>query len=156
MKIIEEQHHGESTLLWRLGNLLSIDDRLVFSLGLAWLFKENGKWNFIPRFTEDTSLFYNAVFFLRLTFTPFTLIMLFAAIYLANPHILLAQLFLGTFASFRWGSSSVSKSLLQTGFGFKLNGRYGALFRIQSDKTSAEGVTGPNYGQAQGFEYGTH
>lgn len=30
------------------------------------------------------------------------------------------------------------------------------LLRIQSDATSAAGSSGPNYGQATGFNYGTH
>lgn len=86
----------------------------------------------MPRITGQQSLFFNAVFFLRLSLP------------------------LGIFASVRWSSATDKKSLLQTGFGWKLNGRLGILMRIQSDKTSAAGVTGPNLGQATGFNYGPH
>lgn len=111
---------------------LLLDTDEVLSIGFAWLFKENGKWNFLPRITGNTSLFYNAALFLRLSLP------------------------LGIFASVRWSSSTTKKALLQTGFGWKLNGRIAVLLRIQSDATSAAGSSGPNYGQSGGFEYGTH
>lgn len=41
------------------------------------------------------------------------------------------------------------------GIGWKLNGRFGAIFRWQSDESAAEGTHGPNYGQATGWECGT-
>lgn len=130
-RIVEDRHAGEPWLLWKLGNWTSIDDSFVLSIGLAWLFTEKGVWRLLPRITGNTSLFYNAVFFIRITT-------------------------IGLFLSVRWGSSLDKKSLFQCGIGWKLNGRFGLTLRIQSDKTSAEGVTGPNLGQAQGFEYGTH
>lgn len=111
---------------------LLIDTDSVRSLGVAWLFKEGGRWCFLPRITGDVSLFYNAVFFLRLS-VPF-----------------------GAFASLRWSASSTARALLQLGAGWKLNGRIALLLRIQSDATSAAGASGPNYGQATGFNYGTH
>lgn len=43
----------------------------------------------------------------------------------------------------------------QTGFGFKINGRFGANLRLQSDKEAEEGVSGPNWGQAKGWDRGT-
>lgn len=132
MRIQEERHKNEPWLLWKIGNWTAIDSNFVKSIGVAWLFKDNGEWKFIPRITGNTSLFYNSIFFLRLSFP------------------------LGIFFSFRWSESIEKKSLWQTGVGWKLNGRLGVLFRIQSDKTSAAGVTGPNFGQATGFEYGTH
>lgn len=132
MKITESQHPNEPWLLYWLGNATAIDDGYVKSIGIAWLFKEGGQWKFMPRITGQQSLFFNAVFFLRLSLP------------------------LGIFASVRWSPATDKKSLLQTGFGWKLNGRLGILMRIQSDKTSAAGVTGPNLGQATGFNYGPH
>lgn len=132
MKITEVQHPGEPFWLYWLGNATAIDDKYVKSIGIAWLFKEGGKWKFIPRITGQQSLFFNAVFFLRLSL-PF-----------------------GVFFSFRWSASSVKKALLQTGIGWKLNGRLAVLLRIQSDISSAKGVTGPNVNQAVGFYYGSH
>lgn len=111
---------------------LLLDTDSIESIGVAWLFKEDGRWCFMPRITGDVSLFYNAVFFVRLSL-PF-----------------------GVFASFRWSASSTAKALLQLGLGWKLNGRIALLLRIQSDVTSAAGSSGPNYGQATGFNYGTH
>ena len=132
MKITESQHPNEPFWLYWLGNATAIDDKYIKSIGIAWLFKENGRWSFKPRITGQQSLFFNAVFFLRLSLP------------------------LGIFASVRWSPATDKKSLLQTGFGWKLNGRLGILMRIQSDKTSAAGVTGPNLGQATGFNYGPH
>jgi hypothetical protein len=132
MKIVEQRHEGEPWLMWKLGNLLTVDQDIVKSIGIAWGFKEDGKWNWIPRRTPNGSLFMNAVFFFRLNWP------------------------LGIFWSIRWSESSEKKALLQSGIGFKLNGRFAILLRAQSDETSARGVTGPNYGQARGFEYGTH
>ena len=132
MKITESQHPGEPFWLYWLGNATAIDDKYVKSIGIAWLFKEGGRWVFSPRITGEQSLFFNAVFFLRLSL-PF-----------------------GVFFAIRWAASSVKKSLFQTGIGWALNGRLKLLLRVQSDATSAAGVTGPNYGQATGFDYGTH
>lgn len=132
MKITESQHPGEPFWLYWLGNATAIDDTYVKSIAVAWLFKEGGKWVFMPRITGQQSLFFNAVFFLRFSL-PF-----------------------GVFFSFRWSASSVKKALLQTGIGWKLNGRLAVLLRIQSDISSAKGVTGPNVNQSVGFYYGSH
>ena len=140
MPNLEQQHKNEPHLIYWLGNATAIDDANVKSIGLAWLFKDKVplhrgylsnlsepaplalKWIFMPRITGEQSMFFNAVFFLRLSF-PF-----------------------GIFASFRWSSSTTKRAMFQTGFGWKLNGRFGIPFRFQSDTSSAEGVTGPNTG----------
>lgn len=128
MKIIEQRHEGEPWLMWWLGNLLTLDTDWIKSFGIAWIFKDAGEWRFLPRLTESVSLFYNAQFFLRLAF-PF-----------------------GVFFGMRLSSSH----LFQCGIGFKLNGRFAILFRVQSDESAARGVTGPNYGQSSAWDYGTH
>lgn len=114
-----------------------IDTESIRSVGVAWLFKEDGEWRFLPRITEDRSLFYNAIFFVRFGLP-----------------------FLVAF-SFRWSADGwmifgKARALFQFCIGWKLNGRISLNARIQNDATSAEGVTGPNYGQATGFNYGTH
>jgi hypothetical protein len=110
-----------------------LDTDSIRSMGFAWLFKENDKWVFMPRITDNVALFYNAVFFFRWAF-PF-----------------------GLFFSFRWSSATDKAALFQCGTGWKLNGRLTILTcRIQSDESAAAGVTGANYGQATGFSYGTH
>ena len=129
---LEQQHPREPYWFYWLGNATAIDDIKIKSIGIAWLFKENGAWVFTPRVTGEQSLFFNAVFFLRLSL-PF-----------------------GVFASFRWSSSTTKRALFQTGIGWKLNGRIGLPFRFQSDTSSAAGVTGANLGQAQAFSYGSH
>jgi len=131
-KIIEERHEGEPWLMWKLGNLLTVAQDSMQSAGFVWGFKRDGEWCWTPERVGEQSLFYNGIFFLRLCW-PF-----------------------GLFASVRWSSASDKKAMLQTGLGFKLNGRFAILLRVQSDKTSAAGVTGPNLGQATGFNYGTH
>lgn len=125
---LEDQHPGEPTWLWRLGNLTAIDSDWVSSIGIAWLFKEGDQWRFLPRITGNDSLFYNAVLFLRLSL-PF-----------------------GVF----FGCRLSSNYLFQCGLGWKLNGRIALLFRVQTDESAAKGVSGPNFGQARGFDYGTH
>jgi hypothetical protein len=131
MRIVEEQHPSESAWLWKLGNLTAIDSDMVKSIGFAWLFKEGGRWVFRPRVTGNVALFYNAVFFLRLCW-PF-----------------------GVFWMVRWAASG-DKQFAQGGGGYKLNGRLTITLRIQNDASAAAGVTGPNVGQATGFNYGTH
>lgn len=109
-----------------------LDTTSIKSIGIAWLFKEGGAWCFLPRVTGNKSQFYNAVLFLRLSL-PF-----------------------GIFASCRWSAAIDTKALFQCGIGWKLNGRFGLTFRVQSDTSAAAGESGPNYGQATGFTYGTH
>lgn len=127
MKIVEG---NPASLLNRWPLLIDTDS--VHSFGIAWLFKESGSWCALPRLTGNESLFYNAVFFVRLGL-PF----LFCA-------------------SIRWSGSTTSRAVLQFCVGFKLNGRSALSIRIQSDASSAAGSSGPNYGQAAGFNYGTH
>lgn len=132
MKIIEERHPGEPWLLWKLGNWLTVDSDKVRSFGIAWGFKRAGRWVWVPERVGMQSLFYNALLFVRFNWP------------------------LGLFASLRWSPSTTRRALLQTGWGFKLNGRFALLLRVQSDASSAAGTTGPNFGQATGFNYGTH
>lgn len=140
-----------------------IDQDSIHTVAVAWLFKESGRWVFRPRLCGDDSLFYNAVFFLRLSL-PF-----------------------GIFWSVRW-AENWRRSFLQASLGWKGNGRltmgilwlltlpiaylwylwYGwsnwlllallGLFaiRLQSDTSAAAGVSGPNLGQSTGFFFGTH
>lgn len=125
---VEQQHPGESWLIHWLGNATAIPTEWIASVAIAWIFKDADRWSFIPRFCGELSLFWNAQFFLRISF-PF-----------------------GGFFGMRLGPVY----LFQTGFGWKLNGRFGILFRIQTDASAAAGVTGPNYGQATGYNFGTH
>jgi len=153
-RIQEVRHEGEPWLLYLIGNLTAIDSNWVTSFGIAWLFKENGKWAFLPRLTGNTSLFYNAVFFIRYTITPIWCVPCSVLAYCGYAHW--SMFLVGLFFSIRWSPSTTAKALFQGGLGWKLNGRLAILFRIQSDATSASGVTGPNLGQATGFNFGTH
>lgn len=132
MRIVEQQHLGEPSWLWRLGNATAIDSNSVRSVGIAWGFNDGNAWCWIPRVTSNESLFYNALLFVRLSLPA------------------------GIFASVRWSASSTKRALLQIGLGWKLNGRLAILLRIQSDAASAAGSTGPNHGQATGFDFGPH
>ncbi len=128
MKIVEERHPGESWFMWKIGNATAIDSDSVRSIGLAWLFKEAGRWRFKPRITGNGALFYNALFFWRVSL-PF-----------------------GAFFHMRLSKTR----LFQCGVGWTLNGRLTVTLRVQTDASAAKGVTGPNYGQATGFDYGPH
>lgn len=104
----------------------------ISTFAVAWLFKEGGKWVFKPRVCGSVSLFYNAVFFLRINWP------------------------IGIFVGLRWSASTDGAALFQRGIGYKLNGRLCFITRIQSDESAAKGVSGPNLGQATGFDFGTH
>ncbi len=153
MRIQEDRHPNEPWLLWKIGNWTAVDSDWIRSYGVAWLFKEDGLWRFVPRITTEQSLFFNSIFFVRYTMTPLFLLQLAAAIYLSAWWPILC---FGLFFAFRWSSSTTERALFQTGFGQKLNGRLGLPFRFQSDASSAAGVTGANIGQATGFNYGPH
>ena len=88
--------------------------------------RNEGVWHAWVSRDVGTSLYYNGAFFFRLML-PFFI----------GVHI-------------RWGVR-----YLQMAIGWKLNGRFGVIFRVQSDKSSAAGTHGPNYGQANGWECGT-
>lgn len=77
------------------------------------------------------SLFRNGLFYFRLT-RPF-----------------------GIFLHIRW-CAFCRRAFLQSGIGWKLNGRFAVLLRIQSDQSAAEGVHGRNFGQASGWSEGNH
>ena len=82
-------------------------------------------WHLWWTTSPGTSLFYNGAFFFR-----------FMLPFFVGVHI-------------RWGVR-----YLQIAIGWKLNGRFGLVFRVQSDKSAATGTHGPNYGQANGWECG--
>lgn len=104
-----------------------IDADLVKTIGIAWIFRENGKWNLTPRITGDHQ-YYNAQFFIRFGL-PF---------------------------AFFFGLRFSKHALGQFGLGWKQNGRFAIHFRFQTDESAARGTTSPNYGQASGWDYGEH
>jgi hypothetical protein len=81
--------------------------------------------------SHTKSLYYNAMFFLRFNL-PF-----------------------GLFIGIRWaGKDPYSKEFAQAGIGTKLNGDFALTLRVQSDASAAGGTTGPNVGQAIGWNQG--
>lgn len=132
MKTIEQ---GKTTFATWIGNATALPVDVVHSLiALQLGYTVNDRWRIghIAVGDEETqSLFYNAVIFVRIAW-PF-----------------------GIFIGIRWSGSTTKKAYLQTGTGWALNGRWKLLFRIQSDPASAAGVSGPNSGQAVGWEQGT-
>jgi hypothetical protein len=109
---------------------LMLDDKYILSNGIAWLFKENNKWVFIPRLTGNAHQYFNAVLFIRLALPP------------------------SIFLQIRF----TSNRLFQFGIGWKLSGRFAVHFRFQTDASAAAGyhVGLPNTDQASGFNYGGH
>lgn len=120
-----EYNHGND---WRDRLLNSwpflIDSDCVHTLFRAGICKHE-KWVPWILFDNGTSLFYNGLVFIRVSM-PFWI----------GIHIRFGERF------------------LQAGLGWKLNGRFGAIFRVQTDESAAEGTHGPNYGQAKGYECG--
>lgn len=56
---------------------------------------------------------------------------------------------------FRWAGSNPQKcEYLQTYIGWKLNGQFSVVLRVQSDESAANGYTSKNYGQAIGWADG--
>ena len=107
-----------------------LDDSKIKTFGIAWIFKENGKWVLMPRKTANDAQFYNAQFFVRLGL-PFALFF----------HMRLS-----------------STRLFQCGLGWKQTGRIALLCRFQTDVSSAVGAHKglSNLGQAIGWDYGGH
>lgn len=103
-----------------------IDSDCVSTLFRAGVCKHE-KWVPWIKFDNGSSLFYNGAVFIRVAL-PFWI----------GIHI-----------------RPTVKNFLQVGIGWKLNGRFGAIFRWQSDESAAEGTHGPNYGQATGWGCGT-
>ena len=129
MRTVETDLRLPAWLNWLLNQWpLLIDTESVHSVAVAWIFTENGVWNFKPRLCGTKSLFYNAQVFLRLSL-PFW---------------------------FGFGCRINKDRLFQCGLGWALNGRIKALFRFMTDESSARGVQGPAFGQATGWEWGTH
>ena len=146
-----------------------LDDSKIKTIGIAWLFKEQGKWNFTPRITGDAQ-YYNAVFFVRSNFSAVCLAFF---MYLIVPilswylwalvffTLILATALVGfPFALFfmlRWADTG-RRQFIQTGIGWKQTGRFAIHRRIQSDASSAIGYHAdlPNTDHVTGFDYGKH
>jgi len=143
-KVLEE---GSNKFTTWLGNITAIPTEWIiplFTISLGYqvlkLRRVDDKDQLVPFWkvghiglgnTDNESLYMNSMFFFRFMF-PF---------------------WVGI--GIRWaGKDPTKKEYLQTGLGWKLNGRLGALFRVQSDTTAARGVQGPNYDQSTGWVYG--
>mgnify|MGYP001583980010 CR=1 FL=1 len=126
MKTIE-YNHGNNWLDKLLNSWpLCLDVESIIPLIRGGICKNENIWHMWASRDAGTSLYYNGLVFFRLMF-PFWI----------GIHI-------------RFG-----KRFLQTGIGWKLNGRFALLFRIQTDESSAEGTHGPNYGQSVSYDCGT-
>jgi hypothetical protein len=130
-----ETFNANSSFYTKLTNnaFFCIDDELVQSLGIAIGFKLNNEWAWVPKFSRNERNFMNAIFFLKFSF-PF-----------------------GIFMQIRWSDNpSHRRQFWQGGIGWKKNGRFGILCRVQNDNSAAIGyhVGLPNTDQAQGFNYG--
>jgi hypothetical protein len=124
MRLLEERHPGENWLLWKIGNWTTINVERVRSWAWAWGNEYNGKfqrWGFTWRTADGCTyapeaLFFNAAWFARYVY-PF-----------------------GVFVQIRWSGRSDRKAYLHIGIGYKLNGRFGFLLRVQSDDSSTDGA----------------
>ena len=95
-----------------------------------------GKWKigrvrFFTTVEDDTGLFRNGILFVRFML----------------PFFISLQI--------RWAGSNPNKrEYLQTYIGWKFNGYFSAVFRVQSDASAAAGFTSPNFNQAVGWADG--
>ena len=107
-----------------------LDDTWVKTVGIAWLFTVEGKWQFIPKIVANDWQYANACIFVRI----------------GLPFAFFVQL----------RASSIH--LFQGGFGWKQSGRIAIHCRFQTDASSTIGyhVGLPNTDHASGFEYGRH
>jgi len=80
---------------------------------------------------KDKSLFWNGIIFFRLML----------------PFYVGLQL--------RW-CANCNPSFFQIGLGWDLNGNFSGVCRFQTDESAAAGVSGPNLGQATGWNDGPH
>jgi len=140
-RILEDRHPGENWLLWKLGNWTTIPVEWVRSRSMVSGFKwsAGAKFQWRPVFGRYygsfykhlglDALFYNGAIFVRLVF-PF-----------------------GVFVQIRWSGHTDRRAFLQAGVGYKLNGRWGFLFRIPKSDAAAtrgawSGVDGENVSTA--------
>lgn len=102
----------------------------VKTVGMAWGFKIDGKWQLLPKFIGKEWQYANAMFYIKVG-TPFAL-----------------------FMQIRWNEIR----LWQGGIGWKDSGRFAIHCRFQTDESAAAGYhTGmPNTDQAHGWEFGRH
>ena len=107
-----------------------LDDSKIKTVGVAWLFKEQAKWNLTPIITSNDAQFYNAQFFIRYGL-PFALFF----------HMRIS-----------------STRLFQCGIGWKQTGRIAVICRLQTDVSSAAGYHAglPNTDHASAWDYGKH
>jgi len=118
-------------------NKLALDPKFVYPIfacvigyKVAPLENRGGGWG--ARFwlgrVANEKLFYNGAFFIRLML-PF---------------------YIGI--GIRWsGKKPTKREFLQCYIGWKLNGFFSAVFRVQSDVSAAEGFTAPNPNLSQGW-----
>ena len=107
-----------------------LDDTWIKTVGIAWLFQDQGVWKFMPRIVPNAWQYANACIFIRFGL-PFAF-----------------------FVQLRCSATH----LFQGGIGWKQAGRFAIHFRFQTDASSAIGyhVGLPNTDHASGFEYGRH
>jgi hypothetical protein len=128
MKVYESFNHWYDKILNSWPFL--IDSESVHTTAIAWLFTEQGKWNFMPRLVKENWQYVNAIFSVRFGL-PFA-----------------------CFVQIRWSKTRI----VQFGAGWKQSGRIAVHCRFQTDASAAAGyhVGMTNTDQAQGFEYGGH
>ena len=143
-----------------------LDEALVHTFGLAWLFKDP-EWRFAPRLTSSDHQFYNSQFFVRTNVEAvFAAIVLWEVLPLLPwylwPVLLVALIYFMAFCglpfAFFFHMRLSSTRLFQCGFGWKQTGRFAIPFRFQTDASSAIGYHAglPNNGQASGWNFGPH
>jgi len=136
---------------------LLVDTKQVATLFSFAYCKQDNKWVWQAR--DSTSLFGNGTLFIRYTLSPMTGLvwsMATLGVIFLSTWFLLSFLY-GLFVHVSWRETG-NRRYIQAGFGTKLNGRLGLLFRIpKNDEKSSQGAheNAPNSGQATGWDCGT-
>ena len=147
-----------------------VEDDAVKTFAIALFAKVSDKWKFFTLVKANWQ-YTNAVVSVRTNLSFIVWIALHIAFYklVSGWYLLLYFLLLypticlfgnwpfAWFMHVRWSDDPAKENqYLQYGFGWKESGRFAIHFRIQCDKTAADGyhVGMPNRGQAQGFNYG--
>lgn len=119
---------------WWDGHTAIDRDRVRSLFSFAYGFGTVSKPDFLAiKFNlPDEPLYWNGIFFLRITW-PF-----------------------GIFCMLRWGGAKANPAFVQSGIGYDFRGRFRVINRVQSDASARAGTTLPNDWEVAGFQFGGH
>lgn len=164
-KIVEDFHKGDNWLTYWLGNLLTVSEESMRSL-FAWVVgcTVGGVWTWSPQKCGDQSLFYNGAFFIRMTWPLGIFWTVRWSGATDRKAMIQGSMGMKMNGRFTCGVGVILVPILSAIAWFEYLPWWAWIpalpflfaLRIQSDKTSAQGMSGANTGQSPGWEFGTH